>query len=448
MEKQRFEDSLKDAFKGAEIEPSPAVWTNVELDLERASGDKMKRRLLFFQLLAAASMVFALGIGGVYYLQTSDVHLENTLANQANSKEQESNSTQLENAIIAESDEKIKLPAGAESYSNQSSGSRPSGKLHSLINENQPNQKLEQFEKYQQSKLYTATVTEGELRKQVSFIPNYSRTLPSLYNLNQPKLQLQQEIEADPGQLLLAKLEDEQRMLNKEDERSSMNEKIWASVGVGMGSYNPQGTSNTAARSVKPLGTSTSSSNPTGGASYSAGLNIAGKLSRRFVIQGGVSYLAQNAEYTSSSAVGQSASLNEFSADNNESIVTSPYKVDNNLKYLSVPVQAGFIVLDRSFGILLNGGIATDLFLQSTLTPSNDNFDKVTQGAGAESPYRTVNFSGLVGTEFSYKLADRYRIAVNPGLRYALNSLYKPEVDYQSSPMTFDVSLRFRYIFK
>ncbi|HZI25036.1 MAG TPA: hypothetical protein VFD46_08165, partial [Chryseolinea sp.] len=74
MERRKFEDSFQDAFKNAEVTPSENVWTNIELDLERADGDKMKRRLFFFKTLAAASIVFAMSIAGVgyYVLQISD----------------------------------------------------------------------------------------------------------------------------------------------------------------------------------------------------------------------------------------------------------------------------------------------------------------------------------------------------------------------------------------
>jgi hypothetical protein len=53
-----------------------------------------------------------------------------------------------------------------------------------------------------------------------------------------------------------------------------------------------------------------------------------------------------------------------------------------------------------------------------------------------------------MGTEFSYRLGQRYRVALNPALRYPINSVYKSDVGIDSTPITFDIGLRFRYIFK
>src|SRR3954468_3165395 len=64
MEKQKFEDKWKDAFRDGEITPSENVWTNIELDLEKDESGGMKRKLLFYQSLAAACVILALAVGG------------------------------------------------------------------------------------------------------------------------------------------------------------------------------------------------------------------------------------------------------------------------------------------------------------------------------------------------------------------------------------------------
>jgi hypothetical protein len=82
MERRKFEDSFQEAFKDAEINPSENVWTNIELDLERANGDNMKRRIIFFKMLAAASVVFALCAGGLTYYIFSDKQANANIAHQ------------------------------------------------------------------------------------------------------------------------------------------------------------------------------------------------------------------------------------------------------------------------------------------------------------------------------------------------------------------------------
>jgi hypothetical protein len=65
MERRKFEESFQDAFKSAEVPPSDKVWTNIELDLMKADTSKMKKRVLFYQLVAAASITFAVVMAGI-----------------------------------------------------------------------------------------------------------------------------------------------------------------------------------------------------------------------------------------------------------------------------------------------------------------------------------------------------------------------------------------------
>lgn len=430
MERQKFEESFRDAFKGAEVAPSDSVWTNVELDLEKASGGQMKRRLLFFQLLAAASMVFAMGVGSVYYLNRPEI--AQPIAQTSETKEKNSAEVK-ENLVASDANAPALTEEAADNATPKAQG--PLQKKNALL-------------------LAQRDITTPAIPSEQNALMGYDtgdktnydkRPLPALVNVEQPKLKMPVS-EPDPGMLLLARLKDEEKKYQKE-EKAVLNEKIWTSIGMGAGTFNPNGISSSASSSA--FGPMASSSNPTSGSSYSVGLSVGGKVAKRIVLQGGISYLSNNAEYTSSAAAGSKASLNEMAATSNDQInATSPYQVNSNLQFMSIPVQAGYIIVDRAFALQINGGVSTDLFVQSTLTPEDNSLEKVSQGAGSDSPYRTINFSGLVGTELSYKVGNHYRIAVNPGVRYALNSIYKTEVPSESSPVTFDVALRFKYIFK
>ena len=429
MESNRFEDSFKDAFSGAELSPSAAVWTNVELGLEKASGGKMKRNLLLFQLLAAASVAFALGISAVYYLnqpagEQNTNHQAVTESPVATSSEpSKENAVSKEEAVVKDNniqreDENLVIKATQKSERGSNTV------VNSVQMEDEVNRPWIAYQ-----------INKTELS---SFVKTNRAKLMALPEAEKP-------VEPDPEMLLQAKLRDIEKKYEQEDKKSKKsNEKAWASVGFGAGSYKPNRES---------LRDDYSSSSVTG-ASYSVGVNVAGKISKRFIVQGGISYLTQNADFNSSSSDGSNAALSEFAPvkgfDDGPLIggATDTYVVNSSMQFVSIPVQAGYLIIDRAFGLQINGGISTDLFLSNTLTADDSDYQKVTQAAGSESPYRTVNFSGLLGTEMSYRITDQYRISLNPGLRYSLNSIYKDGVPAEVIPVTFDVSLRFRYIFK
>src|SRR5262245_51976615 len=66
-ELQKSEGSFKQAFDGAEVNPSDNVWMGVELELEKADGDRTRRRLFFYKMVAAASVIFAMCAAGIGY---------------------------------------------------------------------------------------------------------------------------------------------------------------------------------------------------------------------------------------------------------------------------------------------------------------------------------------------------------------------------------------------
>ena len=450
MEKGKFEQSWKGAFESAEVAPSDSVWTSVELGLVKAAGNEMKQRLLFYKLVAAASLVFTIALVGVYYISST----ETNLPGQEISRELKSNregNTAIKNDPVAkvESEYKSDTPVNVDQselettriISNRIGSKNPDDNSTAVV-----------FSAGIDDDIYTVKV-EGVNDPLKSFGLFASSPKSKLVTTANPTLTIQSnQSNADPGMVLLAKLKDDEKKYQKEQSKPSEN--LWTSIGFGAGSYNPNtpGTSTTFYQ-ASTNSYATYSNSPTSGASYSFGVQLGGRIANRLVLLGGVSYLSQNASYTSNTgmldATNVKASLNDFSGNGTlQSVSTSPYDVSSNLQYISLPVQAGYVIVDRKFAIQLNGGVSTDFFVLNTLTPDVDSIDKLSQGPGDDSPYRPVNFSGLVGTEFSYKFSDRYRLAVNPGMRYVLNSIYKSENSVDVSPITYDVSFRFRYIFK
>jgi hypothetical protein len=279
----------------------------------------------------------------------------------------------------------------------------------------------------------------------------------------------------DPLIALLARLDEQEKDANTKEKKDKHNddefssERLWTSVGFAAGSFNNINSSvSNSGGSLMMADARSSAVNKVAdqqakasGSSYSVGVSMGTRIASRWVLQGGLNYMTQASDYTAS-AVG-TADYENFSAPSVNSIMsadkqssesamstvvpTAPYNVNNSLQFVSVPLQAGYLLVNRKVGIQLNGGLSTDLFIQNTITPEGDNVEKTTERSGSGSPYRTVNFSGLMGTELSYRFSKHYRLALNPGLRYPLNSIYKSDQPVTAAPLTFDIGLRFRYIF-
>jgi hypothetical protein len=250
-------------------------------------------------------------------------------------------------------------------------------------------------------------------------------------------------------------------MTSKKDKQSKEN--LWASLGASAGNYSPSSnfsavsSSRVVYQNAGGLNNSQSaySTSSSKGSVFSVGMNLGKRISRRWLMQGGVSYLNQAIGYTSNFAVVDAnntalASLADYTnAKSFSSVVTvsSPYQINSVNEFISVPIQAGYLLVDRKIGLQLNSGVSTDIFMQNTLTDKSGQLATYSSGAGDGSPYRSVSWSGLMGTELSYRLGTQYRISMVPGLRYSLNSVLKSD-SAPSNPLVWDVGFRFRYIFK
>lgn len=491
MERQKFEESLKKTFDQARFTPSDKVWTNIELDLERLERGKMKKRLTFFKFLAAASVIFALGIAAAgVYLFTADRSGNTELAarqdqitsspqkdeqaphtpssgeqepltdNQASSPAAQIEAEVRDDGSVA-SRQSATAPATESAADPRAGVSLPTEVVTGVAAALRESQARTGADVPEDINLLTAPLATTTNNR--AGVVDYSKQqLPPLVK---PRKVVPHFPKTEPDQidLLLASIEMEERA--SREKKKFDDEKVWTSVGFSTGTFsnhNPGGTSsvmNTMAMNTNFMSANTTLVNETqaSGVSYSVGVNVGGRIAPRWVLQGGINYMTQNAAFTSDAVVTEdyqnfkaaySAEITKAADASARVVQTAPYGVTNNMEYLSIPMQAGYIVVNRSFGLQINGGVSTDLFIQNTLEPQSGSLDKVTNGRGSDSPYRPVNFSGLVGTEFSYRFSDHYRLSVNPGIRYPFSSIYKSDVGLSVTPVTFDVGIRFKYIFQ
>ncbi len=488
MEREKFEDSWKEIFEKAEVSPSENVWTNIELELEKQKGGQLKRRLMFYQMLAAASVVFAMALGSIAFFygfqhqySGNNISLQNSTELTPSAKNDLKAPLDLSPTPSPSSDEAIEsnplaqtsvtsdiiTPTDKPKFSN---GVNPSIS-RSAVTSNDKNDLSNSVSNFTPDQSSGVAASSKDPRSFPELPMEIDDTnLSAFYHPEKIELEIPAMKEVDPVMAMLAKLEmREKEVSGEKNKKEEKSESLWTSIGFAAGSYNTVrsgGGTTTQASSASTMQASSQIADQeanASGFSYSMGVNVGTRLAERWVLQGGVNYLTQSSDYTSSNAVVSQdfqsfkpASTNELVKAENQGvndkiIYTAPYNINNSMRYLSIPMQAGYLLVNKTFGFQLNAGVATDLFLQNTVKADGDKVggkvDNTTQSSGSDSPYRSVNLSGLFGTEFSYRFGPHYRVALNPGIRYPFNTIYKSNLGVQASPFTFDVGLRFRYIF-
>ena len=259
----------------------------------------------------------------------------------------------------------------------------------------------------------------------------------------------------------IAKVEELKSDEEKKVVKKVVEENWWAAVSGSAGSYDPNGGAATSSSLLRnaPAGTfspSASQNNTASlGTAYSYGVNFGKRITPRWVLISGVGFLSQSINYPSNQAVFNASQAQAFSADasklsNSNGTTAAPinsYELNSINEFITVPLQAGYLIVNKKIGVQLNAGVASDIFVRNSLVDPTSRLSTNTQTAGENSTYRTFNWTGLVGTELSYRISNHYRISVIPGMRYSFNSILKPTVGSTITPLIWDVGFRFRYIF-
>ncbi len=450
-ENRKFEEEWSQAFEGAEVAPSENVWTSIDLKLSHADSGNMKRRVIFYQRLAAAAVFFALCIGatGVWYLagesevkqlaKTAEASHENTTADansqslssndgtkdkvSSNSAESLNGTNQSDNRIAYRNTARTLIHGSSQQLAgNSGDGTVSLSELKSVSQQSEIKHKW-----------YDVT-----LAKEVNFLATL-------------------KVNGKPIEQIASARKFKEVPKEKNNDKET-KEDWWASVNGSGGIYSQTATSNSIAANLFSTGSNVNLRTPPAssaanvGTSYSYGVSVGKKVSKRWVLMTGISYLNQSIDYNSNIVLQNSSNqskafFSEIATQSSDLATTTPYTIKNTNEFVSLPLQAGYLILNRKAGIQLNAGVAADLFYKNTVADQSGQVSSYSQGAGDNSVYRTVNWTGLVGTELSYKMNSHYRIAIVPGVRYSFDSVLKSSTGSAINPLIWDVGFLFKYIF-
>jgi hypothetical protein len=279
------------------------------------------------------------------------------------------------------------------------------------------------------------------------------------------------EVEVDGVAVYLPELRDKKRYLQD----------AWASVEFGGGlfepNYNAQGgglearsAAFTADREMNLLASGARYDNSsvqnnedmTAGSSYVMGMNYGTRLNKRIILQSGVQYgiyessSVTNTVFETSATTGYALSeqtlndpaLNRVVAEGNYQIRYENVELRNTFRMASVPVKAGYVIMDQKLNIMLDGGIQANLFLGNELSDPDNNLETVEIRPGETSPYRTINFSAITGVTLGYSFLDNYALTVKPSYQRSINSLTKETSSFSATPEGFGLAVGVRYIFQ
>jgi len=469
-ENPKFEESWRSAFADAEANPPDASWNTIDMHLSKVESGNMKKRVVFYQRLAAAAVLFGLSLGsvGLWYLADRE---ETISVNSIEEVKPAAKNSELKRAdeLIAEkkSIEQNKISSGDVRSENRrklgsemSSANNTGRAKENAINKDVQGTTGNFFQSALNANEQNAAATPGILTKEPRQAQGHNLILAS----NQlPVAEI--KLNGKPvEEIVEAKMLARQAIVRENSKRKSGEEKgWWAAIGGSGGNYDTQPSvlptsfsasrisNNSSFASSQFMGQAPMGNQVSVGTSYSVGMTVGKKIAKRWVLITGVNYLNQSIGYQSNLAVldanNQAKAFLAGIADANSNVTaTSQYNINSINEFVSIPVQAGYLFLDRKVGLQLNAGVSSDLFYRNTLVDESKRLSNYSESAGDDSAYRTLNWTGLVGTELSYKMSKHYRVSFVPGLRYSFNSVLKSS-NSVNNPIVWDIGFRFRYLF-
>lgn len=443
-----FEREWREAFDGVEQTPPRIVWSEIDRALAHEKASVYKRKSVYYRWMAAAIFLLATSIGLLQFLSN-----------------QNNDSGRFDTAIV----------------------DHPQQELVSEITISQSRRNFNGNNKPPKSPVASISGMAGDNHKNVialaesidddtEFFDTPEQTLIPELNKITPTLEIAQIDLVDHFYRVAS-----YGYFTRSSKNKNADDKFWAGIGVGSSTFDPNFQSSSSsflnnsltfdpsaqfsASNTEALDASSPSvrENMQSGQSLSYGFNFGMKLSSRWSVQGGVQYMKAQATNNTNVVISTTKLVESIAATSqiknvaqvrqalqSDEIVEYSYEdvnLNNEFQFASIPVQAGYRLLDNKFSIDLKAGVAANLYLGNKITDPDNELAEVTIGPGSNSPYKEMSFMGLAGVQFGYEFINRFNLIIEPNYRYSLENMTKNSSEFVASPSGFGLQTGIRYQF-
>lgn len=478
-----FESAWAERLSNAEAQPAEHVWKSISGELANQQIGSYRKRAIYYKWAAAACLVIAAALGALYYNNSFNATNHDLVANTQNT-DQEVPARSGQPSRPADSNETSEKLPSVSSDDLTNKGQVALNEINDAQNDTGVSIGIETID--QEPARINDKESAPALSILVADLPMDDEIVP--YDENNSKFELSDIVEIFPLAHHSAKdisLDELMGVVNLPDriygvpiygnaenkEEENERELLWAGLNMGSGSFDPNygpptGSVNESALSSEDAFAPALDANTAGlplreesnsGPSISVGIDVGTAIGKRWVVQTGLSYgrfrVNTNTNLVFSSADQSAVPLsfqNREALFSEEEVTISNQNldVDNNFQLLSIPVKAGFILIDRKFNVLINAGLASDWYLGNSLNSSEEGFARYDISPGSDSPYRRVHLSGLTSIQLGYKILDNYYLSVEPNYRKSITDFAKTGNSFSSRPSGMGLIVGFRYLFR
>ena len=189
-------------------------------------------------------------------------------------------------------------------------------------------------------------------------------------------------------------------------------------------------------------------SNEIPGRTVGANFGFGGRIAKKWILETGIGYENSTIDGTTNAIQEvENGFVPVFHSSEAAGEVTtgSTFDVTNSFQFVTVPIKAGYILLDKKLGIVATGGIGSNILVSSKIESNEPNLNEADL-SGGESPYRPLSLTGIVGTQFYLNLAENYQLLFSPQYNFGITELTKAESSFSIVPNSFNIGVTFRYL--